>query len=64
MIRLRGAAAVDFAEHAALADLPGARWEVVLHPEPPEFAAPTSPMAIDPGREIRFSRPGAVVFRV
>ena len=64
VIRLRGAAAVDFAEHAALADLPGARWEVVLHTEQPEFAAPTSPMAIDPGREIRFSRPGAVVFRV
>ena len=63
VIRLRGAGRVELAGVSALSDLAASRWEVVMHTEQMDFTESDSPMAIDPGREIHFARPGAVMFR-
>jgi len=64
VIRLRDAGMVSLDQVRALDDLSGARWEMALHTEQPEFETSPRPMTIDPGRAITFARPGAVIFRI
>ena len=64
VVRLRDQGTCEGARGAAVRDLAGRPWAVVLHTEAPEFADPPLAMTFGPGRNITFARPGAVVFRV